>query len=141
MRKISCLTALFAILLAGCAQLPPSPQDLLAKKFEVAPGRAAIYIVRASMDSSEVGTLLLDDTVPLSTFRNTYHRWEVAPGRHRIAGFGQEQAVITLETEPGKLYFVEHTVMGTPHTGPTYTYLHRIDEPRGRAQVMESRSN
>lgn len=141
MSKTSCLTALFAILFAGCAQLPPSPQDLQAKKFEVAPGTAAIYIVRANMDSREVGTLLLDDTVTVATYRNTYYRWDVTPGRHRIAGFAQEYAAITLETEPGKLYFVQHTVMGTRKTGPTYINLDRIDERQGRAMVLGSRGN
>ena len=141
MRKHLWQTTLIALLLAGCAPLPLTPQDIQAKKFESVPGKAAIYIVRANMDSRELGTLLLDDTGALTTYHNTYHRWEVAPGKHRIAGFGQQSAAITLETEPGKLYFVEHTVLGSPRTGAAFTYLNRIDEQRGRKMVLESYSN
>jgi len=141
MRKHFLRTTLIALLLAGCAPLPLTPQDIQARKFESVPGKAAIYIVRANMDSREVGTLLLDDAGTLTTYRNTYHRWEVAPGKHRIAGFGRESAVITLDTEPGKLYFVEHTVLGSPRTGAAFTYLNRIDEQRGRSMVLNSLSN
>jgi len=141
MRKYLWGTALIALLLAGCTPLPLTPEDIQARKFESVPDKAAIYIVRATKDSKQVGSLLLDDTGPISTYRNAYYRWEVAPGKHRIAGFAGENAVITLDTEPGKLYFVEHTVMGGWKTGVTFTFLNRIDEQRGRSMVLNSLSN
>ncbi len=138
MYKLIGQTTLIALLLAGCAQLPPTPQDIQAKKFESVPDKAVIYIVRTSMDSRELGALLLDDYASLTTFRKTYYRWEAAPGKHRISGYGQQSAVITLEAEPGKIYFIEHTVLGTPRTGTTFTFLNRIDERKGRALVSDS---
>ena len=127
---------LIASLLAGCAPLPPTPQDIQAKKFEAVPNQAVIYIVRTPMDSHQVGSLVLDDGGSLTTYRNTYYRWVVAPGRHRIAGFGQQNAAITLDAEAGKIYFVEHTVLGTARTGAAFTFLRRMDEQAGREAVL-----
>lgn len=138
MRKHMWQTTLIALMLAGCAQLPPTPQDIQAKKFESVPGKAVIYIVRAPMDSSQVGELVLDDTKTLTTYRDTYYRWVVAPGKHRIAGYGHENAVITLDADTGKVYFIEHTVLGDGHTGAAFTFLNRIDAQHGRAQVLNS---
>ncbi len=138
MYKLIAQTTLIALLLAGCVQLPPTPQDIQAKKFESVPDKAVIYIVRAPMDSHEVGALLLDDIVSLTTYYSTYYRWEVAPGKHHIAGFVQQSATITLEVEAGKIYFVEHIVLGSPRTGVTFTFLNRIDAQKGRALVSDS---
>lgn len=138
MYKLIAQTTLIALLLAGCVQLPPTPQDIQAKKFEIVPDKAAVYIVRTSMDSQEVGSLLLDDVASLTTFRGTYYRWEVAPGKHHIAGFGQQSAAITLDVEARKIYFVEHTVFGSPRTGAAFTFLTRINAQKGRALVSDS---
>lgn len=42
-----------AILIAGCAQLPPTPQDIQAKKFEGVPDKAVIYRVRDIPDFND----------------------------------------------------------------------------------------
>ena len=138
MRKLIWQVTLTAFLLAGCAQLPPTPEDIQAKKFESVPGKAVIYIVRAPMDSREVGSILLDDDGPVATYWGTYYRWVVAPGKHRIAGYAQQSAGITLETEAGKIYFVAHTVLGSPRTGAAFTFLNRIDGKTGRKLVLDS---
>ena len=94
---------LLVLLLAGCVQLPPSPQDIQAKKFESAtPDKSVIYIVRAPMDSREGGTISLDDNAQVTTYAGTYYRWEVAPGPHRIAGYaGQGVRVCRRPAEAG----------------------------------------
>ncbi|MFN7085962.1 MAG: hypothetical protein ACK4N4_04970 [Burkholderiales bacterium] len=137
-KSITGLFILTAALFTACAPLPPTPQDLQAKKFEAVPNQSVIYIVRTPMDSRQVGSLMLDDGGSLTTYRDTYYRWVVAPGRHRIAGFGQQNAVITLDTEAGKIYFVEHTVLGTTRTGAAFTFLRRMDEQAGREAVLRS---
>ena len=72
----------------GCAQLPPSPADIQAKKFEALPDRAVIYIARNDPDFSRDGaTLLLDDTTTVTTYPGTYYRWEVAPSRLKSGSF------------------------------------------------------
>ena len=129
---------LTALLLAGCAQLPPSPQDLQAQKFEPAPGMAAIYIVRTPMDSQEMSGLSLDDRAQITTFYGTYYRWEVAPGTHRVAGIGRAGESVTLTAAAGRVYFLEHTVIGNRRSGVSNTSLRQIDEQHGRRLVQQS---
>lgn len=129
---------LIALFLAGCVQLPPSPQDLQARKFEPVPGKAVIYIVRTPMDSREMSGLALDDSAQIATLGGTYYRWEVAPGTHRVAGVGQANESLTLTTAAGNIYFLEHTVRGTERSGPQSTSLRRINEQDGRALVQQA---
>jgi hypothetical protein len=129
---------LTALLLAGCAQLPPTPQDIQAKTFQTLPDKAVIYVVRSRMDSYEASGLSLDDGAPITTQPGSYYRWEVAPGRHRVAGFAAANESVVLTTEAGKIYFLEHSVIGTRRSGAQSTFLRQIDEPQGRALVMRS---
>ena len=130
---------LSVLFLAGCVQLPPTPQDLQAKRFEPAPGQSVIYLVRTPLDSSEPQTLMLNGRATIATLPGTYYRWEVAPGRHHIEGFGFGSESVTLTTEPGGVYFFEHTVIGDPHDGGVQlTALRRVDDRRGRSLVARS---
>jgi hypothetical protein len=128
---------LIALLLAGCAQLPPSPQEIQAKQFEPLPEKAVIYIVRGQ-DSREAGYLILDDDRTLTTYHRTFYRWEVPPGRHRVAGFAGDSSEVELDTKPGETYFVEYTVLGTPWSGWQVTFLREIGDTRGRDLVSRS---
>jgi hypothetical protein len=126
------------LLLASCAQLPPTPADIEAKKFQQVPGRAVIYIVRTALDSLEASGLWLDDSAQITTLSGTYYRWEVEPGTHRVMGFGPANESVTLTMAAGKIYFLEHTVNGTIRSGPQSTRLRQIDEREGRALVARS---
>ncbi|MGE5525714.1 MAG: hypothetical protein ACM3SS_18510 [Rhodospirillaceae bacterium] len=129
----------FVLALAACAPLPPSPQDIEAKRFEAVPGQSVIYVVRAYPDASYEGaTLWLDDRVMGSTFPGTYFRWVVPPGRHRIAGYAGDSGNIVLDTAPGRVYFVYQT-FGRPFGFSGQSYFQLIDEGYGRAMVMQSR--
>lgn len=128
---------ILALALAGCVQLPPSPQDIQAKKFESVPDKAVIYLVRDMPDfSSRPATIALDDAAMITTYPGTYFRWEVAPGTHRIAGFAGDSGVITLQTEPGKVYFVQQRL--SPWSRSPWSYFYAIGEQYGRAVVMRS---
>ena len=129
---------LLVLLIAGCAQLPPTPQDIQAKKFEAVADKAVIYIVRTPMDSREAGTILLDDYAQITTFFGTYYRWEVAPGPHRLAGYAGETGLLQFTAQAGKIYFVQHTVRGTPRSGWLSSNLRQIGEQDGRRLVMQS---
>ena len=127
-----------ALLLSGCAQLPPSPADIQAKRFESVPGKAVIYVVRTPMDSQESSGLSLDYVSQITTHPGTYYRWEVAPGTHRVAGFGVGTELVTLATEPGKIYFLQHSVLGHWRSGPQLTGLKQISDQDGRALVAHA---
>jgi hypothetical protein len=101
---------MLVLVLAGCAPLPPSPQDLEAKRFEQVPGKAVIYVVRDYPDvSREAATLMLDDNMMGSTYPGTYFRWVVEPGRHRIRGFAGDAGSITIDVAPDRMYFIQQT--------------------------------
>ena len=129
---------LVSLLLPACAPLPPLPADIQAKRFEVAPDKAAIYIVRTPMDSHEAAGLSLDYGSQISTNEGTYWRWDVAPGPHRVASYGWGTAEVNVNAQPGKIYFIRHTVMGHWRSGPQQSWLQPLSEPEGRALVAQS---
>jgi hypothetical protein len=128
-----------ALALAGCAQLPPSPQDVQAKRFEPVPGQSVIYVVRTPLDSSEPQSLRLNEVTTVTTYPGTYVRIEVAPGRQHLQGSGFGGESLTLTTQPGAVYFLEHTVVGDPDDGGVQmTGLRQVNEGRGRDLVARS---
>jgi hypothetical protein len=130
---------LSALFLAGCAQVPPLPEDVQARKFESVPGKSVIYVVRQLMDSDEGNTLTLDDRAVITTYRGTYYRWEVEPGTHRVATLGFGTASVTLNTAPGGIYFLEHTVLADRDDGGVQVIaLREVGDQAGRALVMRA---
>jgi uncharacterized protein DUF2846 len=128
-------SVLVALLLAGCAQLPPSAEDIQAQRFEPVPGKAVIYIVRDNLGAHLDHSLWLDDSTLITTHTGTYYRWVVAPGTHRISGDAESTALLTLNVEAGKLYFVHHIVYGVEWNAAYLTGLRRLDDQAGRARV------
>lgn len=124
------------VALAGCAPLPPSPQDLAAKRFEVVPGKAVVYLVRDLQDfTHEASTVVLDDQMMGSTYPGTYFRWEVEPGRHEIRGYAGDNGRITIDVAPDRIYFVQQTVSRLFH-GFAQSFFRPVPEPYGRAAVL-----
>jgi len=129
---------LMALFLAGCQQLPLTPQDIQARKFEAVPGMAVIYLVRDNPDFTRMQSMIyLGDRTILKTYPGTYYRWEVPPGEHRIQGASADTGRIALVAEAGKLYFVQQRVtqflLGSPNS-----YFQVVPEPAGRAAVSRS---
>lgn len=128
-------TLLLVLALTGCAPLPPSPQDIEAKRFEYVPGKAVIYLVREWPDlSREVATLMLDDNMMGSTYPGTYFRWVVEPGRHQIRGYAGDAGSMTLDVAPDRMYYIQQTVSRT--FGFARSIFRFIPEPYGRAAVL-----
>ena len=136
MRRVLTLVA-FALLF-GCVQLPPSPEDLQAKRFEPATDKAVVYLVRQPMDSTEPGTLLMDTGEQVTLFPGTYYRWEARPGTRRITGLGPWNVNFTLDVQPGRIYFLRYTVAGTPRMGPAFATLTLLGEQEGRRLVQQA---
>lgn len=124
-------------LLAGCAQLPPTPADIQAKKFEAVPDKAVIYLVRAYPDFSDnPATVWLGDSVMITTYPGTYYRWEVDPGSHRITGYGPDIGAIIVQAGRGRLHFVLQRL--APFMRFPHSHFQLVAEPHGRAAVMRS---
>ena len=139
MLKITTLVyVLFALLLGACAQLPPTPQDIQAKRFEATPGKAVIYLVRMRPDLSYLtATVVFDEQIIGSTHAGTYFRLEVAPGRHRFTGYAQDNASLTLDVQADRIYFVQQIVTGAARESPHSIYQ-LIPEGEGRAAIARS---
>jgi hypothetical protein len=126
---------LVALALAGCTQLPPSPHEIQAKRFEpAAPGMSVIYIMRDYPDNDLAATIVLDGAASITTYPGTFYRWEVPSGQHRISGMAADTGAITLQTEPGRIYFVQQGV--NPFARTPMSHFYRVDENQGRVVVM-----
>jgi hypothetical protein len=126
---------LLVVMLAGCAPLPPSPQDIEAKRFEQVPGKAVIYLVREYPDfSRETSTVMLDDNMMGSTYPGTYFRWVVEPGRHQIRGYAGDNGSINVDVAPDRMYFIQQSV--TRPFAFAQSFFRPIPEPYGRAAVL-----
>ena len=134
------LRALLVLLaLAGCvAPLPPSPQEIEAKRFEAVPGKAVIYLVREYPDlSRDAGTVMLDDNMMGSTYPGTFFRWVVEPGRHQIRGFAGDPGAMIIDVLPDRVYYIQQSYT-RGFTGFGQSFFRLIAEPYGRDAVMRS---
>ncbi len=122
--------------LAGCQQLPLTPEDIQAKKFEAVPDKAVIYLVRDNPDFSSIQSQIsVGDKLLLKTYPGTYYRWEVPPGMHRISGYGSDIGTIGVQAERGRVYFVQQRVSGLYMANSAFAL---VGEPQGRAAVLRA---
>jgi hypothetical protein len=129
---------LMALFLAGCQQLPLTPQDIQARKFEAVPGMAVIYVVRDYPDFTQLQSMIyLGDELTLKTYPGTYYRWEVPPGEHRIRGAAFDTGAITVTGAPGMIYFVQQRVTAALMASPN-SFFQLVSEPAGRGAVLRS---
>lgn len=98
------------------------------------PGKSVIYLARHVMEPRYVATVVLDDQMIGSTYRGTYMRIELPAGTHIFHGMAGDSGSITLQTEPGKLYFVEHRAYG--YRDFTHSSYLQVGPERGRSLVM-----
>jgi hypothetical protein len=128
------VAAAFAI--GGCAQIPPSPQEIADRKLEPVPGKAVVYIVQNPLGSYSAGLTFDDGSTQIVTWPGTFYRWVTTPGTHKIASSdGNLGAHITLQLEAGKIYFVQHWVTGI-RGSTTDARLEKVNEQTGRPLVM-----
>jgi hypothetical protein len=126
------------LILVGCTPLPPTPQDIEAKRFEFVPGKAVIYLVRDRPDISlDAGTVMLDDNMMGTTYPGTYARWVVEPGRHQIRGYAGDAGSFTLDTANDRMYFVQHSYT-RGFTGFGQSFFRLVPESYGRSVVLRS---
>ncbi len=129
------LLAIAALALSACAPLPPHPMEAQAKRFESLPDKSVIYLVRSHPDFRDLpAPLVLDDAGGVTTYPGTFFRWEVPPGRHRIAGFAGDSGQIVLDTRAGGVYYVRQLVAGWRSPNSTFQL---VTEPTGRAIAMQ----
>jgi hypothetical protein len=115
------LLAIFTLAFAGCAQLPPPPEDAAAKRFEPVPGKAVVYLARPPFDPSYIAPVVLGDEPIGSTYRNSFLRLELPPGQHVLRGMAGDSGSIRLNVSAGGIYYVQHNTFGyRSFVGSTY---------------------
>ncbi len=125
-------------LLAACVQLPLTPDDIQAKRFESAPGEAVLYLVRTNPDLGNLpATVTLNHQMMGASYIGTYFRWELPPGRHRIAGYASDNGDITVDVQTDRMYFVQQVVRGGGRLRTPHLNFRVIDEHLGRAAVLD----
>ena len=126
--------------LAGCAPMSPSPGSAAAPAVQGTPGKAVIYVVRTRPDTSYLTAPLTLDGQPIgATFAGTHMRLEVAPGRHRLGGYGSDNAAINLDVQADRVYFIQHSVAGSWRATNPQSFFTILDESRGRAALAHAR--
>jgi len=131
--------AVAVLSIAGCAQIPSSPQEVADKKIEPVAGKAVVYVVQNSFGVYSAG-LTFDDGTQITTYPGTFYRWVTAPGTHAIrSSEGNLNARITLQVDAGKVYFVQHTVNGI-RGSTTDAWLEKTSENAGRRLVNSGRA-
>ena len=128
-----------ALVLAACAPMSTAPQSNVLPRIESVPGKAVIYLVRTKPDLSYLTTtIVLDDQIVGVTHAGTYFRFEVAPGRHRITGYGQDNGAITLDVYADRVYYVQHSVSGSWRATNPHSFFTVLDDARGRAALSRA---
>jgi len=132
------LLLVLSTLLAGCVQLPLTPEDIQARKFESVPGKAVIYLVRDSPDFSSVAApIWFGDKIRITTYPGTYFRWEVPVGVHKITGATVDTGIITIDAQSGRIYFVQQRVALVGRYVGSSMFEH-ASEANGRAAVLRA---
>ncbi len=133
--------AVAALSVLGCAQtqIPLSPQEIADRKMEPVPGKAVVYVVQSPLGDYSAG-LAFDDGTQITTWPGTFYRWVTTPGTRTIrSSQGNLNASIRLQTEAGKIYFVQHYVTGI-RGSTTDARLQTLGDQAGRQLVTSGRA-
>jgi hypothetical protein len=122
-------------LVAGCTSIGPQAGGPVPQVAGTQ-GKAVIYLVRTKPDISYLpATLTLNGEIVGSTHAGTYMRLELAPGRHRLSGYGHDIGAITLDVQADRVYFVQHSVSGSARAPSPHSFFTVINEARARAAM------
>lgn len=140
-KKITFISiALAFLLLQGCAsvQMASNEEDSAAKAFNAAPEKSTIYLFRDEfMGAAVTMDVYLDGKFQGFTGANTYFVWVVDPGEHEIKSIAENDEVVNLTTEPGKIYYIWQEVKMGLMSGRNKLTI--VDEERGKAGVNASK--
>lgn len=142
MRTVVMALSLILLLVSssGCATvgvpLASLDEDRLAKSMSSKPDKSLIYVYRDEYFGGAIPmTVSLNGRVAGQTGPKTYFMWEVTPGRHEIASHTENVSTLTLQTEPGRAYFIWQEVkMGM---FMARSLLQQVDEETGRKAIAE----
>jgi hypothetical protein len=106
-------------------------EDQKAKSFAVDAGKSNIYVYRKKWSPLKYFEVALDGKVAGKTRSKTYFKWTVEPGEHEITSFSDNTSKVTIDTKPGRNYFI-----GLSRSG---SQLQVVSDYKGRKGVSEGR--
>jgi hypothetical protein len=125
--------------LSACAPMQTTPYSAGPPRIESVPGKAVVYVVRTRPDLSYLSAPLeLDGQLIGASYAGTYFRLELAPGRHRLSGYAQDNGAITLDVQPDRVYYVQHTVSGSWRATSPHSFFSMMNEARARAALARA---
>jgi Protein of unknown function (DUF2846) len=102
--------------------------------------KAVIYLYRDRVDFTDGAPgVMLDGQLQGATYRGTYFRFEVAPGRHRLEGYAGDSGRYEFNTEAGRIYFIRQSV--TRLVGFDLSFFQPVAPEYGRAAVLQYELN
>jgi hypothetical protein len=105
--------ASLVLILASCATVPMAPpaEDAAAKKFEVPPGKALVYVFRNTSFGAAIRFDLSVNGKPIGkSARYTYFVVEAQPGPITIKAEAENTTEMVVNAEAGKIYWVNQEV-------------------------------
>lgn len=133
-------TVLMASALVGCASVPMGDpaRDAELKTFQVAPGKAGVYVYRNESIGAAVKMSVELDGAPLGqTGAKTYLYKDITPGKHIVVSKAENTDSIEFDAKPGSLTYVWQEVkMGVMSAR---TKLHVASDADGKQGVTASK--
>jgi hypothetical protein len=137
-RLVALLLAGATVTASGCATVPlaSTEADLAAKKFDVPPGQANLYVYRNESFGGAIRmSVLLDGMALGDTAAMTYLYTPIAPGKHTVVSKAENDSELIFEAKPGvNHFFWQEVKMGLWHARSA---LQEMDDAKGRAGVAE----
>ena len=136
-RLITPYLAIFLLLLmAGCATVPMSSPaaDAAAKQFKPVPDKSVLYVYRdESMGAAVRMDVKIDGETCGQTAADTYFRFVLPPGNHKITSVAENTDSVDIDMKPGQLYYVWQEVkMGVLYAR---SKLHVIGANKGQTDI------
>jgi len=123
-------------MLLGCSAVVPmasTTQDAEARAVRVAQDKSAIYVIRIAAYSSELHFATVDKEERVALAARTYAVFTVNPGEHTVTfDSAVNREKLRLNTEPGKVYFIEMGSAWAGGAGHTKVDLRLVNASEGK---------
>jgi hypothetical protein len=129
-----------ALLLAACVTREPSPAEVDARQFKTVAGKAVVYVYRDRLDALDSqAVIMLDGQMQGASYRASFFRFELAPGRHHLDGYAGDSGHFDFAVDAGGLYFIRHSLGRI--VGRDYSVFRPAPQQTGRAAVLQYEMN
>lgn len=127
----------FILMLSGCASVQKESLAVSSKAKQFTPEKelANIYLYRNEVFGGAIRmNVTVDSKLAGATGPMTFFNWKLEPGKHVFKSLTENTAVLTLDVDAGKSYFIWQEVkMGMWAAG---SQLHEVTYDTGKEAVL-----